>query len=286
MIANIDGDLVAYRCAASCEKQGVVVADFSHAQKRANDMIAGILEATSATSHKVYLSGANNFRFKVSPLYKANRTDQRRPEYLEPMREWLVLEYGAQMSDGCEADDLMSIAQTQDPENSVICTLDKDLRQVPGNHYTWEIGGTSVTGKVWTRPAALTQVSPQEGLFNFYWQVMMGDASDNIPGYDGKMRAKVPKFMEGFYEEMQGMQTEEELFDYVIWQYALPHEDLINNATCLWMQRYEDEDWRQKGKLLLERATMEERGHKAALTRSSLQHSEQGLVVGNPSTTP
>jgi hypothetical protein len=33
-------------------------------------------------------------------------------------------------------------------------------------------------------------VSPLEGLRNFYFQLIMGDKTDNIPGYDGKMRLK------------------------------------------------------------------------------------------------
>jgi hypothetical protein len=283
--ALIDGDLIAYRCAASCEKQGVVVADFSHAQSRANEMLVSILDATKASSHALYLTGSNNFRFKVSPLYKSNRLDMKRPDYLEPLREWLIVEHGAIMSEGCEADDLMAIAQTKNNGESIICTLDKDLRQVPGWHYSWEISGTGSTGKQWVRPASLTQVSPEEGLFNFYWQVMMGDISDFIPGYDGKMRAKVPKFMEPMYEEMQMLTTEDDLFEYVYNHYNLDHDQLLANATCLWMQRYEDEDWRLKGKALLERVTTEEHGPKAASTPSSLPPSEQEPDDGNPNMT-
>lgn len=300
MIALIDGDLVAYRCAASCQKQGVVVEDFDIAQARADNLLHNILAAVEATECIIYLSGGENFRKTICPSYKANRDDVERPAYLEPLREYLVVKWGAKITDGIEADDALGIAQTAgnhylrelDGEGNqiighttVICSLDKDLRQVPGHHYSWEILGTSSSGKQWKKEAQQLYVSEQEGLFNFYWQIVMGDASDNVPGYDGKMRQKVPKFLEPHYENMQVLETEQELCDYVRAFYALSNEEFLINGTCLWVQRYEGEDWRQKGKQLLERCGMGETGQKDAFEPSSLQPSEQVAEDGNLNTT-
>jgi len=196
MLALVDADLVAYRCAASCQKQGVVTEDFGIAQGRASNLLNSILEATKATDKVLYLSGGENFRKAVVPTYKANRVDQERPHYLEALREYLVTEWGAKVTDGIEADDALGIAQTVAPEGTtVICSLDKDLKQVPGYHYTWEMNGTGSTGKAWKREAALSLVKPQEGMFSFYWQMVMGDRADNVPGFDGKLRVAVPKFL-------------------------------------------------------------------------------------------
>lgn len=272
MIALVDGDLVTYRCAASCEKQGVVTEDLGIAQARANDLLVRILqEATNGNEHHIFLSGGENFRKKLVPSYKANRENQKRPDYLEPLREWLVVNWQATITDGIEADDAIGIAMTADPDNTICCSLDKDLRQVPGNHYSWDIGGTSVTGKQWNRPSQKIIVSPLEGLFNFYWQMMMGDASDNVPGFDGKMRQKVPKFMEDYYHTLQACTSEQEMFEHVSSWYLLPiHEQLLNGA-CLWVQRYEGEDWLQKGKQLLEASGMGGSGQKDDFDLSSLQ---------------
>lgn len=266
MISLIDGDLVAYRCAASCEKQGVVTEDFGIACARADNLIINIEDAVNANDKsQIFLSGGDNFRKSIYPEYKANRADQKRPDYLEPLREWLVTEWGAKVTDGIEADDALGIAQTAaEPETTIICSLDKDLLQVPGHHYSWEISTST-----WLKKASFKTISPQEGLFNFYWQLVMGDVADNVPGYDGKMRQKVPKFLTPHYENMQVMETEQELFNYVLELYGLPVHDLLTNGTCLWVQRYEGEDWRQKGKQLLEASGMVEYGPKGVTEPSS-----------------
>lgn len=242
MLALIDADLVAFRCAASCEKQGVVHEPYDIAVARAVNLLNNICIATNSTdSAQLFLSSSSNFRKHVAPTYKANRT-AKAPEYLAALKEWMVDEYGAISQDGLEADDLLGIWQTRNPDDTIICTLDKDLRQVPGNHYSWEISGTSSLGKPWVRPEEKLVVSPREGLFNFYWQLIMGDNSDNVPGFDGVARKTVPKFLNPVYEEMQMMDTEQELFNFVRSKY---NDDgrLINNGICLWILREEDDNW-------------------------------------------
>lgn len=292
MKALVDADLVAYRCAASCEKQGVVTEDFTIATSRANNLLVNILEATGAVDRQLYLSGGENFRKKISPSYKANRDGVPRPAYLEPLREWLVTEWGASVTEGNEADDELGIAQTAaGVGTTTICSLDKDLRQVPGHHYSWEITGTSPLGLQWKKEAAHLVVSEQEGLFNFYWQLVMGDQADNVPGYDGKMRAKVPKFLEEHYDNMSGLAfgtqyPEQELFNYVLDIYKLPVIDLLNNGACLWVQRYEGDNWLQKGKALLAVSTTEGYGPFLDSTLSSLAPYALEPEGGNQNTTP
>ena len=287
MQALIDGDLVAFRCAASCEKQGVVVEDFGIACARADNLIMNIEDSVEASGNQIFLSGGQNFRKTIYPRYKANRDNQERPVYLEPLREWLVTEWGAKVTDGIEADDAMGIAQT---DETIICSLDKDMLQVPGHHFQWEIQGTSSTGKKWLKEANHVFVSPEQGLRNFYWQMVMGDVADNVPGFDGKMRQKVPKFMDGHYELMQTLETEQELFEYVYALYTnsnTPTQQMLLNGACLWIQRYEGDLWLQKGKQLL-RETLGTEGHglKEDFAPSSLQPSVPEVDGGNPNMTP
>ena len=72
--ALIDGDIVAYRCAAASENEPKEVALL-----RANDLVCRILEETDSEKHIVYLTGSNNFRYHYNPEYKANRKDTPRP---------------------------------------------------------------------------------------------------------------------------------------------------------------------------------------------------------------
>jgi 5'-3' exonuclease len=230
--ALIDGDIICYRCAASCQKQGVTVEPVEVAIMRVDELIRRILHETGAEFYYVYLTGSNNFRLNYNPEYKANRKDTVKPEWLEQCRENLVLQWKAQVSDGCEADDLMAIEQTKQPDETIICTIDKDLLQVPGKHYNF------VKSEFHT-------VTPKEGLFNFYWQFIMGDKSDNIFGFDGLARNTIPKKLESLYEEMlhaSQMGTEQDVFDIVKAQYN-DDERLLMNGRCLYMQRYEGEIW-------------------------------------------
>jgi len=291
MIALVDADLVAYRCAASCQKQGVLTEDFGIAQVRASNLLWNIFSEVRATDRVLYLSGGENFRKAIVPTYKANREGQERPDYLEPLREYLVTEWGARVTDGIEADDALGIHQSEAPVGTtVICSLDKDLKQVPGYHYTWEMNGTGSTGKTWKREAALSFVKSQEGMFNFYWQMVMGDRADNVPGFDGKMRAKVPKFLEMHYELMQTLETEQELFDYVYALYddsGMSTEQMLNNGFCLHVQRYEGDNWLLKGKELLKKAQLENStmvgsGLLADSTALSQLSSDPGPVAGLP----
>jgi len=280
MQALIDGDLIAYRCAASCQSKGEVVHDFGIACARADNLIKNIEDAVGAEGNRqIFLSGGENFRKKIYPDYKANRTDQERPVYLEPLREWLVTEWGAKVTDGIEADDAMGIAQDKLDGRTIICSLDKDMLQVPGYHYQWEIQGTGSTGKKWIKEASTKFIYEQDGMFNFYWQLVMGDRADNVPGYDGKMRAVVPKFLNSAYEDMAGVDTEHDLFQYVLNLYQDDYETMIRNGRCLWIQREENDDW-------LNRVTplMEELGLKLDSIPSLPQLLGQGQDVGNQNT--
>ncbi len=173
--ALIDADIIAYRCSASCQKQGLTVEGPDVALQRVDDLIHRIIHETGAEHYYPFLTGSNNFRYNYYPEYKANRKDSKKPEWLEDCRMYLVTKWHAEVSDGCEADDLMSIEQTKNPNETIICTIDKDLLQVPGRHYNFV-------------KSEFKTISPIEGRFNFYWQFIMGDVSDNILGFDCKAR--------------------------------------------------------------------------------------------------
>jgi len=198
---------------------------------RTDELMQRILFDTAAEHYYPYLTGSNNYRFKYYPEYKANRKDTAKPQWLEQVREHLVLNWNAQVSDGCEADDLMSIEQTKQPDETIICTIDKDLLQVPGRHYNFV-------------KSEFRTITPVEGTFNFYWQFVMGDKADNIPGFDGLSRQTIPRFLEGTLSEMQGLASDEQaIFQYVRDMYN-DDERLLMNGICLWMQREPEQIWK------------------------------------------
>jgi len=227
----IDGDLFAYRCSASAEHDNEHIAC-----ARMETLLDNCLQETQADNFQFFLTGDTNFRYKIYPEYKANRT-QPKPRFLKHCQEYLKDQYLAVVSDNCEADDCMAIAQSAESSDlrTIICSLDKDLLQVPGWHYSWEISG-GPQDKRWTKPACLQEISPIEGLRRFYKQMLTGDASDNVKGVTGIGKVGAEKML-------NGLETEEEMFDVVRDAYGFD-EAMLMNGQVLWMQRQVGQIWR------------------------------------------
>lgn len=217
MIALIDGDIVAYRVA--CTLQEDDAADFAYA--RTEDLVDQIIVNSEADSFRIFLTGKDNFRYTIYPEYKAHRPKEK-PHWLQPIREYLVANFNAEVVNGQEADDALGINQTGD---SIICSIDKDLLQIPGRHYNFV-------------KDEFTEVDDFQGIHHFYMQCLMGDRSDNIKG--------IPKVGPKNAEKiLAGKLTEKELFDAVRDAYG-NDEEFIMNARVLWIRRKEDEDWKDR----------------------------------------
>lgn len=232
--ALIDADIVAYRCAAATENDTEDIACF-----QVTEMMNRILHETNAMQYKAFLTGSNNFRYGIYPDYKANRKDTVKPRHLEAVRAHLVSTWKAAVTDGIEADDALGIEQCSIHDgDSVVCSIDKDLLMLPGKHYNFVKG----EGRM---------VSPLEGLRHFYGQLILGDRSDNIPGFDGKMRLKVPKFLEEHFFFLEEAVNEWEMYNYVQDLY-LDKDQMNINGRVLWIMRKADDFWQPPEKPLME----------------------------------
>lgn len=221
MIALVDGDIIAYRNAAVVKEDSV-----EYALIGCDRMMQDILAATEADEYLVYLSGSNNFRYQINPDYKANRKDIVKPPHLQACRDFLCNEWNAKVVHGYEADDALGIQQDKKGNeygfDTVICTIDKDLLQVPGYHYNF-VNKTFKT------------VSQIEGIRHFYAQMLIGDKSDNIVGVDGLGVVKSGKIL-------NPLQTEEEMM--VAGCSLYNHADRFQmNADCLWIWQEEGVMW-------------------------------------------
>lgn len=77
--------------------------------------INSILEETGATEYIVFLTGKDNFREKIATIapYKGNRDPTHKPHWYQDIRTYLIRQYNANIIDGQEADDAISIAQME-----------------------------------------------------------------------------------------------------------------------------------------------------------------------------
>lgn len=136
--------------------------------------INSILRAVKADTYMGYLTGDNNFRedIAVTKPYKGNRDRTLKPVHYDAIKFYLVNHHNGVYVDNMEADDAMGIDQYVSKNSTIICSIDKDLDQITGWHYNWN------KDKIYF-------IDEYAGIFNFYYQLLMGDTVDNIQGVKG-----------------------------------------------------------------------------------------------------
>ena len=110
----IDGDIVAYRCAFKCNDESVKTACYTTGSFL-SDLISNLYtQIDSEPEYRVYLTGKGNFRkdIAVTAPYKGNRKDKEKPVHLEAIRQYLIDDWSAIVTEGEEADDLIAIDAT------------------------------------------------------------------------------------------------------------------------------------------------------------------------------
>lgn len=193
----------------------------------------------------LFLSGPDNFRVELATLkpYKGTRSPEAPYHYFN-IRHYLVEEWGAQVVSGREADDQCSIQAkiARDAgDKYIVISLDKDLDMIPGHHYNFARD-------------TFYHMTQLEGTQHFYKQLLMGDATDNIPGC-----YKVGKSSKHL-SEIEAMHTEQEMWEYTVSVYreslekkGCPYVGLnlrdviLENARLLWMQEEPNQLWTPPG---------------------------------------
>jgi 5'-3' exonuclease len=196
------------------------------------ELIHSLLEVTFATDYLMAVKDDTNFRDIIYPEYKAHRhkPDGLRNLIVPAIRSRAVDEGMAIRATFREADDMLRIWAEQcrlAGERYVICSIDKDLRCIPGAHYHM-------------KENTFSEVSEEEALRLFYQQLLSGDPTDNVPGLPSIGPKKAVKLLAGCTKE-------EEFKREVIDCYKLVYEDdwrnyLLSNGKMLYLQKY-PEDW-------------------------------------------
>lgn len=135
--------------------------------------IEGVLTDTGSADYQIFLTGKTNYRDAIAKQrpYKGNRDKLHRPFWYKEIRQYLIDRWGAKVIEGEEADDAISIL-ARTPEHlwkSVVCSIDKDLDQIPGKHFDF-------------MKKVSYDVHEEQAEFVFYRQCLSGDSVDNIPG--------------------------------------------------------------------------------------------------------
>ena len=185
-----------------------------------------------------HVSGYRYDIAKTKP-YKGTRHNPK-PYHFYNIITYLIAEYDVRISrGGLEADDEMCLYQTKQ-DNTIICSRDKDLRICPGWHYSWECGGQRSVGPHCTDEVGSLSIGNNGktlgyGLKMFFYQLLVGDSADNIPGLPQIGDAKA-------YKALSELTTEKELFKTVQQMYKDKLGEgakafFQEQAGLLWMQQ-------------------------------------------------
>lgn len=217
-VALIDADVIVYRVAFASEEEEEEIC-----LARAKDLIFEIVYTElNCDDYKAYITGRGNFREVVATTapYKGNRKDFQRPKHYDALRAYLQ-RLGAELVEGQEADDAIAIKAQEGPY--WIVSIDKDFDQVPGWHYNFV-------------KKEKYYVTEEEGLRNFYTQILTGDRVDNIIGIKGVGPVKAEKIL-------KDCTTEREYYDACVKAYDGDIARVTENGVLLWLRRYPNQLW-------------------------------------------
>ena len=219
--------MMCYRIGFACDSEPEAVALASMDKYLSQIMVELAIEMEvdeeDTFSPTVFLSGFTNFRndYAVTAPYKGNREGSRKPVHMPALRQHLLDEWDAYLTEDEEADDAIAIKATEYGDDSVIVSLDKDFDQVQGWHYNFH-------------KQHLYYVTHDEGELNFYKQFLVGDRVDNIIGVKGIGDKKSHKLLSELGCSVKMFQACVELLGY---------ERAVENGRLLYLRRKEGELW-------------------------------------------
>jgi hypothetical protein len=173
----VDADYVVYKCCAAAETEIdwgddviLVTSKFSDAYAAVKRELLKIINnfLWDVPELILFFSDSVNFRKSIQPAYKGHRNRKKPCGYKRVINK-LKTEYNVVLMPTLEADDALGIYATQNPGN-VICSPDKDMRQIPGKLFDM---------------SELMNVEKVEGEKWHLVQTLAGDQTDGYAGVPG-----------------------------------------------------------------------------------------------------
>lgn len=197
MKALIDGDIIRYEIGfaaetgwRSIEGEDESLPPFDYVEALLHQRIDNIVALTGADEYKLFLTEGRTFRYDVAKTraYKGQRKDNK-PFHFDNLTTYITHCMPSEVVTKIEADDAIAIEHVRSNHQTIVCSRDKDLRQLPGWMYSWELGKQpsfgpehiSETGYLGLQNGKLTGT----GFAFFCSQLLTGDIADNIPGLPG-----------------------------------------------------------------------------------------------------
>jgi 5'-3' exonuclease len=182
MILLIDADSLVF---ASCYKprgeEGLFFEDIEDVILKFDETFQRVVNELSelydVTEVLVFNDSRGNFRKLITSKYKANRIGQSKPPLLSEIHKHVTNSYKGIQGCGMDTD-------IYGRDKVMIVSIDKDYLQFPALIYKYN-------------KKEVLDLSEYDALNNFYTQMIVGDAADNVNYFKGKGI----KFAEKYYED-------------------------------------------------------------------------------------
>lgn len=196
LTALIDGDILLYEIGFGAETgwKGMVndeeaIPPFWYVEEMLQMRLENIKAMVGATTLQLFITDGVTFRFNIAKTkpYKGTRKESK-PWHYANLKAYMKGCLDAVSVTEIEADDYIGILHTSNVEETIICSRDKDLKQIPGQLYSWELGRQPQFGPCRVINPGTLSISADNkklsgtGLLFFYAQMLVGDSVDNIPG--------------------------------------------------------------------------------------------------------
>lgn len=144
-----------------------------------------------------------NYRYDLYPNYKHNRKGTVKPQLFDKLREYLeeseVPRWSILEGEAIEADDLLGLLA--EAGTTTICSFDKDLDTIPGEHYDW-------------RNQFLYNVELEDADLFFWTQCLTGDPTDGYPGVPGVGPVRAKRWLADVYCEEDAWNVIRKAYEY------------------------------------------------------------------------
>ena len=224
----IDADFIVYKCCAASETEIdfgedliVVTSKFTEAYEYVERELYNIANDLGCFDESIlFFSDSVNFRKSIDPAYKGHRNRKKPCGYKRVINK-LKEDYHVVVMPSLEADDAIGIYATKE-KGHIICSPDKDMRQIPGDLY-------DLTNEVVT-------ITKEEG---DRWHLIQTMAGDQTDGYGGVPSIGIKRADALLTEKGATWNTVLETF----LEKGLTEDDALMNARLAKILQVEDYDF-------------------------------------------
>lgn len=174
----VDGSIICYRISSAIEvatewenDMWTLHADAKLGKQLLDHDLNNYLKLLNCKDIVIVLDDKENFRKNLLPDYKSHRRKVRKPIILKALKEYLKKNYETIIYPNLEGDDTLGILSTSKKykDNCIILSADKDMRTIPCFHHFIHDNHTEL-------------VDEPTANYNFMFQSLVGDATDNFKG--------------------------------------------------------------------------------------------------------